>query len=624
MCGISGFFARENTWQHDIEIMNRRMFHRGPDAQEVWHDANGNFTLGHTRLSILDLSEAGRQPMQSHNGRYVIVLNGEIYNHQYLRDILSSEQNCTFRGHSDTEIFLEYISHYGVEKALDNSIGMFAFAVYDRQTKRLVLARDRIGEKPLYYGYIKGNLVFASDLGSIEAIGRENCTMDTGALTLYFRHGYIPAPYTIYKEIKKVNPGNILVFDYPYSKADIKEKKYWDIKEIAKFGLQHPFAGTYNDAVHELDRLMRQSISLQMVADVPVGAFLSGGIDSGSVASIMQRLSAKKIKTFTIGFEEKAFNEAIYAKEIAKHIGSDHQELYVGASDVIDVISRLPHIYSEPFADSSQLPTYLVSRLAKQNVTVSLSGDGGDELFGGYNSYSSIVRLWNKIHRIPYGIRKGVGKIFEQGSYYHERLIDKIGKYVGASSPENLYMRTSQIGWDEAVVQCGGAPSYAYSEYAPSFLKGAIEENIMLMDLLMYHPDDILVKVYRSAMAVSLESRIPLLDKNIIEFAWSLPLAYKRDGTIGKKVLRDVLYQYVPKELMDRPKKGFSIPVMQWVRNGQLRDWAETLLSPEKIRQEGILSPDVVKHTWENFKKHGWNASKIWELLMFEEWMGQR
>ncbi len=624
MCGIAGFFGRETTWRGDIETMCRRMRHRGPDAKGHWHDDEGRFTLGHVRLSILDITEAGSQPMHSHDNRYVIVLNGEIYNHKDLKKKLELKGQCVFRGHSDTEIFLEYIAVYGVEQALADSIGMFAFALYDRTERRLVLARDRMGEKPLYYGYVQGGLIFASELGGIEAVAKESLSLDRKALTLYFRHGYIPAPCTIYREIRKLSSGSMITGTFPYSKESFVEKKYWDIKEIAMQGTENLFTGSYEEAVEELRRLIFVSIERQMVADVPVGAFLSGGIDSGTVVSLMQSLSTRKVKTFSIGFDEPSYDEAVYSKEIAAHLGTDHLELYVRPKDVTEIIPRLSHIFSEPFADSSAIPTYLVSRLARENVTVSLSGDGGDELFAGYESYRSWPRLWKKINKFPIWLRRMAGKIMGNSYFYADRQRDAIARYMDATSPEDVYIRVENVGWDEAVVCDGGAPGYAYTIYPHGFLKSSIADNFMLLDMLLYLSDDILTKVDRSAMAVSLESRVPFLDRDIVRFAWSLPLSYKQDGTIGKKVLRDVLYQYVPKELMDRPKKGFAIPIMEWVREGRLREWAEALLSPEKIRQEGVLSPKVVQKTWENFKKYAWNANKIWAVLMFEEWLDGR
>ena len=601
--------------------MNEHMITRGPNAQRYWRDEVSNLTFGHVRLSIVDLTEAGSQPMISSDGRYCIVLNGEIYNHKVLREKLINQTGIKLRGHSDTEVFLEYISEFGLSKALDDSIGMYAFAILDRDSKKLVLGRDRIGEKPLYYGHIDGDFIFASDIGAIKEISKSGSSIDRDALTLYFRHGYIPAPYTIYPGIKKVMPGRYVEIRYPYSEQDVSEHIYWDIRDVVRRTAEHPFKGSYNDAVDELERLLKASISIQMVADVPVGAFLSGGIDSSTVVGIMQSLSKSKVNTFSIGFEEEAYNEAIYSKQIAEHLGTNHTELYVAANDVKDVIFSMPKIYGEPFADSSQLPTFLVSKLAREKVTVSLSGDGGDELFCGYNSYDSVTRKWNMIKTIPYLLRKLSSEVLGNGYCYNSGRLDIISKYIASKSPMDMYIRSSNVGWDEKVVIDGKIPHYQYTEFIEKYFRDSSEENIMLMDMLVYHPDDILTKVDRSSMAVSLESRVPLLDKRVVEFAWSLPLEYKRSRGIGKRVLRDVLYKYVPKEMMDRPKKGFSIPVAEWIKNGELREWAETVLDYNKIKSEGLLDPSCVKKTWDTFIDNGYGATKIWYLLMFEEWM---
>lgn len=621
MCGIAGFFGRENTWETDIRTMNEHMITRGPDARGYWRDINSGITFGHVRLSIVDLSEAGSQPMLSKNSRFCIVLNGEIYNHEDLRKRLIHETGITLRGHSDTEVFLEYIAEYGIEKALDDSIGMFAFALLDRDSKKLILGRDRIGEKPLYYGWEEGKLIFCSDIGAIHDVCGELCTINKDALTLYFRHGYIPAPYTIYKNIKKIVPGRYVEIRYPYHEQDVSEKRYWDLRKVVNDAYENPFRGSYSDAVDELERLLKESISIQMIADVPVGAFLSGGIDSSTIVSIMQSMSERKVNTFSIGFEEDMYNEAIYSKKIAQYLGTNHTELYVSAKDVQGAIFSMPEIYGEPFADSSQLPTYLVSKLAKEKVTVSLSGDGGDELFCGYNSYDFVERVWNKVKLVPYPIRNITSKLLGNGYYYNSNRLDIISRYVASKTPMDVYIRTRNIGWDNKVVLEGNVPDYSYTELREKYYRKSAEENIMLMDMIGYHPDDILTKVDRSSMAVSLESRVPLLDKRIVEFAWSLPLQYKKNQGVSKRILKDVLYRYVPKEMMNRPKKGFSVPVAEWIKNGDLREWAEAELSYNKIKSEGMLDPECVKKTWDIFIDKGYGATKVWYLLMFEEWI---
>lgn len=621
MCGIAGFFNRSENWERNIIKMNNRMIHRGPDAQGYWSDSGHSVVLGHVRLSILDLSDAGGQPMVSHDERYVMVLNGEIYNYKDLEEKLAAGGKVNrFRGHSDTEVFLEYIASYGFEAALNASIGMFAVGVYDKQERKLFLGRDRIGEKPLYYGFVGNSFTFASEIGCIYEFAERKMEIDRDALTLYFRHGYIPAPYTIYKGIRKMEAGSILEIVKPF--REIRTCKYWDIMEVAQAGLSCRFKGTEKDASDELEQLLRQSIRRQMVADVPVGAFLSGGIDSSAVVAVMQSLSNQKVKTFSIGFEEDEYNEACFAKNTAEYLGTDHTELYVTSKEVKDVIPKIPHIYGEPFADSSQLPTYLVSKLARSKVTVSLSGDAGDELFCGYGRYASLKRNWNKIRYIPMPFRKLGSVALSNSLIKQSHKIKLIGAYLDAERIEDVYTKKANIHFISGNLVLGGnVPRYKHSEYPSGFLKGEDIENVMLMDILLYHPDDILVKVDRSAMAVSLESRIPFLDRDIVEFAFSLPHEYKADKETGKKVLRNVLYRYVPKEMLDRPKKGFGIPVDQWIRNGQLMEWAEYLLDDSRIRQQGILNPQIVRNVWHGFKRDGKNKAEIWWLLMFQEWL---
>lgn len=621
MCGIAGFFNRPENWKEGIMRMNSRMVHRGPDAQEYWPSDDRNVVLGHARLSILDLSGAGRQPMTSHDGRFVMVLNGEIYNYTDLKKKLLDEGKVLgFHGHSDTEALLEYVAAYGFEAALKASIGMFAVGVYDRREKVFFLGRDRIGEKPLYYGFLGRSFVFASEIGCIhELIGEME--IDRDALCLFFLHGYIPAPYTIYKGVCKLEAGGILEMKEPY--MEFRTHKYWDIMEAAQHGLSHRFQGTRGDAADELERLLRQAIRRQMVADVPVGAFLSGGIDSTTVVAIMQSMSGQKVKTFSIGFEEGSHNEAVFAKDTAEYLGTDHEERYVTPKDAMDVIRKIPYIYGEPFADSSQVPTYLVSKLAQEKVTVSLSGDAGDELFCGYNSYFSVQGVWGCIKYVPMPLRKAGGQALN-GIPWKGKGLERIAALVDSECAEDVYARISGGFNPEKLVLGGVVPKYKHSTYPFGFLKGEGIENVMLMDLLMYHPDDILVKVDRSAMAVSLESRVPFLDRDIVEFAFSLPHEFKADRKVGKKVLRDVLYRYVPEKMMDRSKKGFSIPVGQWIRGGQLMEWAEDLLDAEKIRRQGMIDHQMARRMWERFKKDGVGETRIWHLLMFQEWMEDR
>lgn len=623
MCGIAGFCNLKCDKKSNIEKMKDRMFHRGPDAGGSFFSEDGNVTFGHRRLSIIDLSDNGAQPMVSASGRYVIAFNGEIYNYKKIANRLMEENYVkAFRSSSDTEVLLEAAEAYGVKEAISLCKGMFAIALYDQKEQVLYLSRDRVGEKPLYYGQVKEGFVFASDIGSISVLDGFDNGINTKVLDIYFTHGYIPTPYSIYENIYKLEPGTIAKIKLPFNNlSKIQTETYWSMKEAARKGQENLFTGSYEEAVDELERLLKDSISEQMMADVPVGAFLSAGIDSSTVVALMQSLNKGKVKSFTIGMDEKDYNEAVYAKEIASHLGTQHTELYITEEDARAVIPKLAGMFGEPFADSSQIPTYLVSKMTREYVTVSLSGDGGDELFCGYNSYESVVNLWNRMRKVPYFVRKSCGEIALHSPLANNRLNQIRAKLLTAKGPSDLYITsfetdplTPKISLDNSLC------SYKYSEYDPHFLQEA-NHNLMLMDMLMYHPDDILVKVDRTAMSVSLETRVPMLDKDVIEFAWSLPIQYKRDGAVGKKVLRDVLYRYVPKEMMERPKKGFSIPIEKWLMQPELRGWAESLIDRDTLIRQGILNPDVVWKIWTDFTNKGEWRIQIWYILMFQNWM---
>lgn len=624
MCGIAGFCNWGSEWKKNIERMNECMIYRGPDASGVWSSDDQTVVLGHRRLAIVDLTETGAQPMLSNNDRYVISYNGEIYNCDLIKKKLLAEGKVVaFRGTSDTEVLLEAISAYGLESTLRQIKGMFALAVYDRQEKELCLARDRVGEKPLYYGFVrKDRFVFASDLNSITALDGFDNAVNTEVLQDYFRYGYIAAPYSIYEGIWKLKPGTYLKIKSPFNKYEIQT--YWSMKEAALAGQRNPFTGSYEEAVDELERLLKESIRGQMMADVPVGAFLSAGIDSSTVVSLMQSISPRKVRSFTIGMWDEAYNEAEAAREIAAHLQTDHTELYIREEDAKQVIPELCGMFGEPFADSSQIPTYLVSRMTREHVTVSLSGDGGDELFCGYNSYASVERSWNKINKIPGVIRKSAGAILGLVGG-NDRNMAIRARLLGADGIENMYLR-SEIGEGLPIVRreksTGKCPTVM--ETYPAGLLQEPQHNLMLMDLLMYHPDDILNKVDRTAMAVSLETRVPMLDRDVVEFAWSLPLAYCRKDGVTKRVLRDVLYRYVPRELMDRPKKGFSIPLHSWLKEPALREWAQSLLSPKLVKAQGILNEDVVERIWKDYAEGDVWRPQIWYLLMFQQWMQER
>lgn len=626
MCGIAGFCNFPGNRQeqlNNLEKMKQRMLHRGPDDGGSFLTEDGRVALGHRRLSIVDLSPTGQQPMKSHSGRYIIAFNGEIYNYKKIKQQLLEEQKVdAFHGTSDTEVLLEAFEAYGVEQAIAMCKGMFAIALYDSREETLYLIRDRVGEKPLYYGFVGESFVFASDIGCIAQLDGFDNPICKEVLDVYFVHGYIPAPYSIYKNIYKLEAGNILKIKSPFNKPDIHP--YWSMMEVAKRGQDNLFRGSFEEAVDELERLLKDSIRDQMVADVPVGAFLSAGIDSSTVVALMQSLNANKVKSFTIGMEEKSYNEAVYAKEIARHLGTEHTELYITEKDAKTVIPQIPFIFGEPFADSSQLPTYLVSRMTREHVTVSLSGDGGDELFCGYTSYASVARIWNKMKNVPYGMRKMVSEIVLHSPLARKDVIQIKGTLLGAKNASDLYIVSRET--DPLISQITQEKFrcvYKYNQYPDGYLP-ELHHNIMLMDMLMYHPDDILVKVDRTAMAVSLETRVPMLDKDVVEFAWSLPIAYKQQGDIGKRVLREVLYRYVPKEMMERPKKGFSIPISKWLKEKELREWAEGLIDRKLLREQGILNPDVVWKIWEDFINKGEWRIQIWYILMFQQWMLQQ
>ena len=637
MCGIAGLIRFGERSEENIERMKERMLHRGPDAGGTWKSDDGEVVLGHRRLAIVDLSETGAQPMLSHSGRFAMVYNGEIYNHRELRQRLLDEKKVSaFRGTSDSEVMLEAFEAYGPGEALQFMKGMFAVALYDREEKKLQLFRDRIGEKPLYYGFVPGSsggkaFAFASDLGCIACLDGFDLPVEQGVLPIYFTHGYIPAPYTIYKGIRKLTPGRILTIRAPFTEAEISEETYWSVEEAALRGTKNPFKGSFEEASQELERLMRASIRDQMVADVPVGAFLSAGIDSSTIVSLMQAESPGSVRSFTIGMEDPKYNEAEVAAQIAQHLGTQHTEMYITDRDAKAVIPLLPKMFAEPFADSSQIPTYLVSRMTRQHVTVSLSGDAGDELFCGYTSYASVERIWGKLSRIPAPLRKPASGIVLHSPLVKKDIYRIKGKLLGAAGPEEIYRLSHETDPLTAkIALVGNALPYAYTLTGQDVL-GEVNRDVMLMDMKMYHPDDILVKVDRTAMAVSLETRVPLLDKDIVEFAWTLPIDYlrsgageaSRDGKHGKRILRDILYRHVPRELVDRPKKGFSIPISKWLKEPELRAWAEELLDPAAIKAQGYLDADVVHRIWTDFTERGIWRIQIWYLLMFQAWVQQ-
>lgn len=642
MCGIAGYLTTNQVHVTQLEQMAAAIAHRGPDDTGIWHDLNSGIGLAHRRLSIVDLSPAGHQPMHAVSGRYVIVFNGEIYNHGKLRAELEQVKKApTWRGHSDTETLLAGIEAWGMEATLQRSIGMFAIALWDKYSRTLTLARDRIGEKPLYYGWQGDTFLFGSELKALKAHPAFRAEIDRNALCLYMRQGYIPAPHSIYQGIAKLLPGCLLSVSLEQPEPQIKA--YWSVTEAVVQSKAQPFIGSAEDAVTALDNLLNDAIGQQMMADVPLGAFLSGGVDSSTVVALMQAQSNRPVKTFSIGFHDNLYNEAAYAKAVAQHLGTDHTELYVSPEDGLAVIPRLPTLYDEPFADSSQIPTFLVAQLARQHVTVSLSGDAGDELFAGYNRYQLTSSTWGILSHVPRHLRQLAAHAITQISPSSWNRIaaalhifkqwanvgDKLHKGAGvmaSQSADELYLRMTSCWQDPVNVVIGG-------KEPPTFLTGNMPalngldtvERMMALDLLTYLPDDILCKVDRAAMGVSLESRVPFLDHRVVEFAWHLPLDYKLRNGQTKWVLRQILYRHVPKELIERPKRGFGVPIDSWLR-GPLRDWAEGLLDESRLRQEGgYFNPTPIRQKWAEHLsgERNWQYH-LWAVLMFQAWLADQ
>lgn len=615
--------------------MNDEIRHRGPDDEGVWADASSGLVLGSRRLAVIDLSQAGHQPMVSPCGRFVIVYNGEVYNFACLRKRLQ-EAGCRFKSRTDTEVILQGCAQWGIRKTLQRLNGMFAFALWDNRSKRLTLARDRLGIKPLYYGWSGSSFFFASELKALRVHPDFQAQLDLDSLILFFRHSYIPSPYSIYHNVLKLRPGSFLTIDAPAGGRPTPEE-YWSPKMMAEDGQLKRFQGGSDQAVDRLEKSLSEAVRLRLVADVPIGAFLSGGIDSSTVVALMQAHAPSPVKTFSIGFDESGYDEAQEAAKVARHLGTDHTELYVSPRQACEVIASLPRMYDEPFADSSQIPTFLVSRLTRRSVTVSLSGDGGDELFGGYDDYFRGRRRWDLVRRLPRPVR-GLG-----GTGLHlwaalapmlkpvlppglavRASADRTRKarlVLQARSPEALH-RCSVSHWPQPANLVRGAsePPTPFTDSQRWARLRHCEERMMFMDLTTYLPEDLLAKVDRASMAVSLEARVPLLDHRVVEFAWRLPLNLKIRQGEGKWILRQVLCRYVPRSLVDRPKMGFRIPVGEWLR-GPLRSWSEELLSEPRLKREGILCSSLVRRIWqEHLHGHQSWDSMLWTVLMFQAW----
>lgn len=647
MCGIAGY------WNHNQSDRNlgRRMADaittRGPDDQGVWGSPEDGITLAHRRLSILDLSPAGHQPMESRCKRYVMVFNGEIYNHLALRNSLEQDDTpMRWNGHSDTETLLACFAAWGVHHTLKRALGMFAIALWDRQTRTLSLARDRLGEKPIYWGWHRETLLFGSDLKALRKHPHFDAEIDRGALALLLRHSYIPAPHSIYKGIQKLLPGHLVSIplrgDIGRSQAAIPQP-YWSFNQVLERGLAKPFSGDDDSAVDALESALARSIRDQMVADVPLGAFLSGGVDSSTIVALMQAQSNRPIMTFTIGFREGGYNEAVHAKAVARHLGTDHQELYVSSKDAIDVVPNISDIYSEPFGDSSQIPTFLLSRMAKNHVTVALSGDGGDELFGGYNRYLAASTLWRPAQKLPpFARRLAAGGLTLLNPAQWDQLFGrldpvlpkqwriaipgekarKLADILSLNGDAAFYKQLTSQWTDPGSVVIGAhEPDTLISTARKWPRTDSLEHTMMAIDSQTYLAEDILTKVDRAAMAVSLETRIPMLDARVVELAWQLPLHMKIRNRQGKWVLRKVLDRYVPRELIERPKMGFGIPLDSWLR-GPLREWAESLIAEERLQREGYFYPEPIRSMWREHLSgtHNWQYH-LWNVLMFQAWL---
>lgn len=652
MCGISGVLSLQNELYGKslaaiAESMGSRLAHRGPDDEGIWSDHSA-VALSHRRLSILDLSAAGHQPMHSSSGRFIIVFNGEIYNHLELRNELNLAAKLNgghaWKGHSDTETLLEAISVWGVEKTLQRLVGMFAFALWDKDKNSLYLCRDRLGEKPLYYGLQGDSFLFASELKAFKAFPRFEGVIDCKALRLFLQYGYIPAPHTIYKSFFKLLPGSYIKIEL----KDLAARKlpqvtsYWSLCDVAEYGQKNTFRGDIIEATDELDRLLRQAVSGEMHSDVPFGALLSGGIDSSTIVALMQAESRRNIKTFTIGFNEASYNEAGHAQKVANYLGTSHTEMYVSPEQALSVIPYMATLYDEPFADVSQIPTFLISKLASEHVTVCLTGDGGDELFGGYNRYVNVAKVWRKSKWLPAGVRSAMsGKIdciiSPAGEARIDRLaqllprqlrhhamgakLNKLAEILTADSEEEIYSRLLSKWKNAEKVLCVGHELIEPIRYEG--LKSQVkeyEQRMMLQDSLLYLPDDVLVKVDRATMGVSLEARAPILDHRVVEFAWSLSLEMKIKGGNGKWVLQKVLERYIPRSITSRPKAGFSVPIDEWLR-GPLKPWADMLLERKSIMQGGFFDADEIEKKWHRHLIGECNfGHQLWNVLMFQAW----
>ncbi len=623
--------------------MTNQLVHRGPDDSGAWVDAHTGIALGTRRLAIVDLSPAGHQPMVSRSGRFVITYNGEVYNFRELRKELEPRGH-TFRGHSDTEVILAAVEEWGLKEATKRFVGMFAFALWDRQERALHLVRDRLGIKPLYYGWAGATFLFGSELKALRAHPAFRPEINRDALALQMRYSYVPQPYSIHQGIYKLPQGCILTL--PASNLPCVDHArpcpYWSAKEVAEHGEADAYRGSEGEAAEQFDTLLREAVRLRMIADVPLGAFLSGGIDSSTVVALMQAQSTRPVKTFTIGFYEETYNEAVHAKAVAAHLGTDHTELYVTPEETLTVVPKLPDLYDEPFADSSQIPTYLISALARRHVTVSLSGDGGDELFGGYPRYLRTRTFRRALRSLPSPGRRLFASLLKAPSLasYNRALsllrplFDRFGRPAPVGEkmhrlaelltvgPEGIYLHfVSHWKRPTDLVLGSNEPLTVLTDFSQHAALSDFLQQMMFLDLVTYLPDDILAKVDRASMGVSLEARVPILDHRVVEFVARLPVSMKIRNGQGKWLLRQVLYRYVPKDLVERPKMGFGVPLDSWLR-GPLRDWAEGLLNEDRLRREGFFKPEPIRKCWAEHLAgtRNWQEA-LWNVLMFQAWV---
>lgn len=649
MCGFVGFFSSRSQGLPAADIVRKMaeaIPHRGPDDRGVWQDESGRYAVAHRRLSILDLSSAGHQPMMSTQERLVIAFNGQIYNHLALRKKLEQQSRApNWRGHCDTETLLACFLAWGVQETLQSITGMFALALWDKADQSLTLARDRLGEKPLYYGWQQNNFIFGSELKALKLHPAWTGSIDRNSLALYLRHNCVPAPYSIYENIAKLMPGHYLTLsaqDLAHTRLP-NPQTYWAVNDVVSKGLKNQFTGSPTEAIDTMEMQISASVKSQMLADVSIGAFLSGGIDSSLIVALMQTHSAKPVKTFTIGFEDENYNEANHASAVAKHIGTQHTEIYVNPRDALEVIPSLAHIYCEPQSANSQIPSILVSRLAGQYVKVALTGDGGDELFGGYNRYLLAYQTWLRTQRLPLPIRRLLSsalRVLSPGAWdtlyrYAQRLLPgrlqvatpgnhahKLAGVLALDTGETFYKHLVSH-WDDpaAIVKGASEPPTLLTDSARWPKTDCLEHWMMAMDAQSFLPDEVLAKVDRAAMASSLETRVPMLNHHVFELAWRMPLEYKIRNGEGKWLLRQILYRHVPRALIERPKMGFGIPLGTWLR-GPLREWANDLISEQRLRDEGYFHPAPIRALWSEHLSGKSNVQyALWDVLMFQAWL---